>query len=196
MPQEVEIRRLEDRERDNLKGQGLGYCFWELGPELQEAISDEAESVGLAIWNLRKAGTDQYAIARKLRLPLSLVEETLKKFEQHVAFEAGRAMQHFQILDSERIEELITRWMPAACPEGELKVDDDFEHSLKAAYLILTAIGQRLKILEVGQPQAGKDGQGQTNIALLVQQLFQQATGGPADATKTLVLESEAEKLD
>jgi hypothetical protein len=168
------------------------YRFWELGPDLEEALSDEGQELGLKIWSLRKAGCNEYTIAKKLKRPLSLVQDALKQFETCVAFEAGRAMQHLQILDSERIEELITHWMPAACPEGKLKVD--FEHSLKAAYLILTAIGQRLKILQAGQPEAGKDNQGQTNIALLVQQLFQQATGGPADAPRAL--ESETEKLE
>jgi hypothetical protein len=135
--------------------------FWELPLDVQDALNEEGESIGLQIWRLRKNGCNQYLIAKKLGLSISLVEKSLRRFESLVGMEAGGMMQHYRLLDIERIEDLIGRWFPQAVPGGEISTGDDFDHGLKAAYLVLTAIKDQLRILQVGQPGAGKNGQAQ-----------------------------------
>src|SRR5262249_28161143 len=108
-------------------------------------------------WSLLKQGYDRFTISRKLKLPQELVDDVLERFRQYVAMEAGRMLQQYRLLDNERIEDLVQYWWPIAtgCSLDKILADeiskDDFEQSLKSAYLVLNMIEKRMAILVAGQ---------------------------------------------
>ena len=71
-------------------------------------------------------------------------------------------LQHYRLLDCERIEDLVQHWWPIAtgCSldkilPGEMS-EDDFEECLKASYVLLNAIEKRMTILLAGQARRVK----------------------------------------
>jgi hypothetical protein len=131
----------------------------EIPPDIQIALSDEGAQVGLQAWNLLKQGYDRFTISRTLKLPQELVDDILERFRECVAAEAGRMIQHYRLLDSERVEDLIAQWWPVAtgCSLDKILAgetsEDHFEQALKAGYVILNAIEKRVDVLTAGQAQ-------------------------------------------
>jgi hypothetical protein len=174
----------------------------EISPDIQIALSDEGAQVGLQTWNLLKQGYDRFTISRRLKLPQELVDNILERFRECVAAEAGRMIQHYRLLDSERVEDLITHWWPVAtgCSldkilAGEIS-EDDFEHCLKAGYVILSAIEKRMNILVAGQAQKISKAAAQREMLVGLQSALTGGNGdGAASTREGLVLESDAEKL-
>jgi hypothetical protein len=125
-------------------------------PEIQEGLHEEGMMIALKVWRLHKEGCDRYVIARKLKLAQSLIDNILQEFARRLAIETGHLIQYYRHLDNERIEGLIQYWWPIAtgCNPDEILADqiseDDFEHALKAGYIILNAIEKRMEILFLG----------------------------------------------
>jgi hypothetical protein len=114
----------------------------------------------------------------------------LQEFARRLAIEAGRQMEYYRHLDNERIEDLISHWLPIARPASESF--DDLETALKASYVVLNAIERRLKILFGGGPEQSTKAVAQADILVWLQSALAEDA---ASTKKALVLESDAEKL-
>jgi hypothetical protein len=174
------------------------------------AIGEEAAEIGLAIWKLRKEGNNLFEIHEQLELPLDVIRTCLEDFERRVSVDASRALEHYRILDDERIEGLLKVWLPIATGgpikiekvrAGEVFVESDYDRPLRASYFCLQAIERRVKILQASQPEATRNGQGSTQILVWLQSVLpnvqklvgQIESNGRASAKETLILESDAE---
>lgn len=163
---------------------------------------------GLKVWELRKAGYSRREIAERLEIPLKVIDDCLGEFESRIGMGAGRAVEHYRVLDNERIEDLLRYWLPIATGGpiriekkrgGEVFSEADFDRPLRASYFVLQAIERRLKILAAGRPEDRKDGYSQTNVAVWLQsvlpsleKIVQQVEDG---ASTDLVLKRESENL-
>src|SRR5262249_16935185 len=100
----------------------------------------------------------------------------LGEFERAFYPDVGQMIHHYAVLDDQRLEDLIQRWLPAAtgpAPEvekvgrgGQTYIALDTETPIKAAAIVLGAIKGRIKLLVACRPESlnGKDGNTQTNI--------------------------------
>jgi hypothetical protein len=70
-----------------------------------------------------------------------------------MAFDAGCAMEHYRLLDCERIEDVIQCWMQVALGDPSRDSEDDFDLRLKASYAVPEGIGMRQKITLASRPQ-------------------------------------------
>ena len=110
--------------------------------------------LGRQIWHLRKAGYDRIQILEELWISVQQLEDSLTEFESQLGLDAGRAMEHFRQLDSERIEEVLECWMPLALGDGKPADEmNDFDLQLRASYGVLAAINERQKIMLASQPE-------------------------------------------
>ena len=126
--------------------------------------------------------------------------------------EAAQAMEHYRVLDNERIEDLLKCWLPIATGGpiriekirgGQVFSEADFDLPLKASYFVLQAIERRLKIMAASRPEAGKDGYGQTNVMVWLQsvlpslqKIVQELDGDvPESAKQSPVQKRETERL-
>jgi hypothetical protein len=113
--------------------------------------------LGRQIWQLREAGYDRIQILEELTISVQQLEDALREFESQVGFDAGRAMEHYQQLDCERIEDVIQCWMGVALDDSpspdEALDDDDFDLRLRASYGVLAGIDARQKVLLASQPE-------------------------------------------
>ena len=110
--------------------------------------------LGRQIWHLRKAGYDRIQILEELEISVQQLEDSLTEFESQLGLDAGRAMEHFRQLDSERIEEVLECWMPLALGDGKPADEmNDFDLQLRASYGVLAAINERQKIMLASQPE-------------------------------------------
>jgi hypothetical protein len=168
--------------------------------------------IGLQVWRLRKAGHNFYEIHKQLELPLSVIHEACRQFEVRVSMDTARALEHYRSLDDARIESLLKCWLPIAIGgpievqkvrDGQTYTELDCDLPLKASYLVLQAVERRVKLMAANQPGAGKDGQGETNVLVWLQQVLpninkvvQQGKDGSAGGGEPLILESEAENWE
>jgi hypothetical protein len=219
---ESPLRELTQAEYEELISRSRGKHQVSLNAETQlrsgvladaeVARSREAMELGLKVWELRKAGFNRFQILERLEIPLNVIDDCLREFESRIGMEAGRAMEHYRVLDNERIEDLLRCWLPIATGgpiqvekkrAGEVFTEADFDLPLKASYFVLQAIERRLKIMVGSRPEASKDGYGQTNVLVWLQsvlpslqKIVQQVEEGDTEsAKKGVVLKSEAEKL-
>jgi hypothetical protein len=130
-----------------------------LPPAFKLRVMDQEQKLefGRQIWQLCRAGYNRIQILEELAISVQQLEDALREFESQVAFDAGRAMEHYRCLDNERIEEVIQCWMGVALDDppspDEALYDDDFDLRLRASYGALAAIGARQKILLASQPE-------------------------------------------
>jgi hypothetical protein len=161
----------------------------EIAPDIQMALSDEGAQIALQSWSLLKQGYDRFTISRRLKLSQEMVDDILERFQECVAAEAGRMIQHYRLLDSERVEDLIAHWWPTAtgCSLDKILAgetsEDDFERSLKAGFIVLNAIEKRMTILLAGQTQKTTKAAAQRDILVMVQSAL---TGGNGDDTASI----------
>ena len=171
-------------------------CSGELA-NAESAPSQEAMDLGLKIWQLRKAGYSRLQILEQLEIPLKVIDDCLIEFESRIGMEAARAMEHYRVLDNERIEDLLRCWLPIATGGpiriekirgGEVFSETDFDRPLKASYFVLQAIERRLKIMAASRPEVGKDGHRETNVSVWLQsvlpnleRIVQQVDGGATE---------------
>jgi len=150
---------------------------------------EQTLELGRQIWHLCKAGYNRLQILEELAISVQQLEDAFREFESQVAFDAGRAMEHFRLLDNERIEDVIQVWMGVARgdPEQPLETasDNEFDLRLKASYAVLAGIDARLKIMLASQPERTSAREGDTNVLAWVQSAL------AGDAKKPLVLESD-----
>jgi hypothetical protein len=127
------------------------------------AVSEEAFSLAAEAWKMRKAGYSLWTIAKRLSVPIDFLSQVLANFEGNVSLEATRAVDHFRALDLERLEDVIARYMPVALGQEinlQSSEDESFESAMKAAQLVLRAIGQQTTLLGLGDPERGKSAHG------------------------------------
>jgi hypothetical protein len=111
------------------------------------------------------------------------LEDAFREFESQVAFDAGRAMEHYRLLDCERLEEVIQCWMSVALGAPSRADEDDFDLRLKASYAVLEGIGMRQKIMLASRPERTSAREGDTNVLVWLQS----ALAGDASTKKALV---------
>jgi len=172
--------------------------------------------LGAKIWEMRRRGVSRYEVHRQLGIPMEAVNEILAEFQQHFYPDVGAAMSHYAALDDQRLEDLVSRWLPVAtgpAPEvekiarnGQTYTELDTDTPVKAANVVLGAIKGRIQLLMACRPESvngGKDGSGSTNVLMWlnqvmpsIQKVVNQVEGTPVSrGRQTLVLECEAEKL-
>ena len=180
------------------------------------APSSQTMELGRRIWNWRKQGVSIYEIHRKLGIPMEAVKEILEQFERSFYADVGGMIHHYMTLDDARLEALMQRWLPVAtgpAPEvekvgrnGQTYTELDTDIPVKAANIVLGAIKGRIQLLLACRPESvnGKDGSGQTNILMWlnqvmpgIQKVVTEVESVPVSRTgrQNLVLECEAEKL-
>jgi len=165
------------------------------------------------IWEMRRRGLSRYEVHRRLGIPMEAVNEILLRFQQHFYPDVGQAMSHYAALDDQRLEDLVSRWLPVAtgpAPEvekigrnGPIYTELDTDIPVKAANIVLGAIKGRIQLLMACRPESasGKDGSGSTNILMWlnqvmpgIQKVVREVEVAPVSrARQTLVLECEAE---
>jgi hypothetical protein len=111
-------------------------------------LEGAALELGAQAWKLRTEGLDLLNIAKQMNMPLTVLSECLAEFECKVGMEAGRAFYRFRAVDIERLEKVIGQYLPIAI--SKTGKEQDFDKSLKAAYIVLEAIGSRTDLLDFG----------------------------------------------
>lgn len=114
-------------------------------------LGESTTILGRRIWKMALAGKNRDQIARKLNIDLPVLDEALKAFSMRL----GTSVDHYRLLDNDRLERLIGYWLPVATGgpltiekirAGEAFTESDVEHPLQASEFILRAIAQRVKI--------------------------------------------------
>jgi hypothetical protein len=149
------------------------------------AVTEEALELAAEAWKMRKAGSSLWTIAKHLSVPIDFLSQVLASFEAQVSLEARRAVDHFRALDLERLEDVIARYMPVALGQEinlQSSEDESFESAMKAARLVLRAIGQQATLLGLGDPERGKNVHG-TNASVCLQDSLPLITKLVASAT-------------
>ena len=139
--------------------------------------------LGRQIWQLCRAGYNRLEILEELAISVQQLEDSLREFEFQVAMDAGRAMEHYRLLDCERLEDVIQCWMSVALGAPSRADEDDFDLRLKASYAVLAAIDARQKIMLASRPERTSDREGDTNVLVWLQS----ALAGDASTKKALV---------
>ena len=122
--------------------------------------------LGRQIWQLCRAGYNRLEILEELAISVQQLEDSFREFESQVAFDAGRAMEHYRQLDCERLEDVIQCWMGVAlgAPGQALETasDSEFDLRLRASYAVLAGIDARQKIILASQPERTSARKGDT----------------------------------
>jgi hypothetical protein len=178
------------------------------GPPSQQTLE-----TGSKIWEWRKRGLSVYEIHMRLGIPMESVKTILEEFERHFYPDVGAAISQRLALDDARLDNLFATWLPIATAgpvevtkvtkKGEVYSEMDSETSLRAAKVVLEAIGRRVQISVACRPEGlnGKDVSSQTNILMWltqvmpgVQKIVNQVEDTPVSrGRQTLTLECEAE---
>jgi hypothetical protein len=128
------------------------------------AVQEDATKLGRRIWQLALAGNNRDQIAERLKIPVELLDETLYAYRIRL----GLSIDHYRLLDNERLDRLLVRYLPMALggPITIQKIKDgipfcesDFDRPLKAGQFALQLMSQRTKILSAStQLEAGSPG--------------------------------------
>jgi hypothetical protein len=100
--------------------------------------------------------TSLWHIAKQLSVPIDFLVQVLESFEAQLVLEARRAVDYYRAADLERLQKLITHYLPLALLEIDRQNIDaidaaELEYSLKAAHLVLKAIGEKARLLGLGE---------------------------------------------
>jgi hypothetical protein len=168
------------------------------------AVHEEGREIGLKVWEMRKSGKPKRKIVKELGISEAVIDTCLAEFETRMGMEAARMMEHYRMLDDERIEEMMSYWLPIAVHgririahirEGEVYSEVDFDRPLKAGFFCLQAMNMRLKLMSACRPEQAKESG--TNTLIWLQQVMPGITKVVREveaARDSLVLETEAEK--
>lgn len=113
---------------------------------------DDTTKLGRRIWQLALAGNNRDQIAERLKIPLELLDETLYAYRIRL----GLSIDHYRLLDNERLDRLLVRYLPIALggpitiqkiKDGVPFCESDFDRPLKAGQFALQLMSQRTKIL-------------------------------------------------
>lgn len=173
--------------------------------ESEITAGEEGLEIGAKVWQLRKKGWSRTEIRKELGIPQTVLDNCLREFELRMGLEAGRMMEHYRLLDDERIEDLMRYWLPIAC-EGKIRIEHmrsngetytelDFDRPLKAAFWVLAAVNQRLKLMMAARPEGARESQ--TNVLVWLQNVMpgiQKVVQNVEAPREVLILETEAEK--
>jgi hypothetical protein len=120
--------------------------------------------LGRRIWQLALAGNNRDQIAERTKISVELLDETLNAYRLRL----GLSVDHYRALDNERVEKLVTYWLPVATAgplkilritkEGNPIIEEDFDRPLKASQFVLGAIERRVKILGATHELGGAPG--------------------------------------
>jgi hypothetical protein len=121
--------------------------------DLPPVSNDEATTLlGRRIWKLALKGKNRDYIAQKLQVALPILDQALNAYSLRL----GASVDHYRLLDNERLEKLIGYWLPIATGgpvniqkirNGEAFWESDFDRPLHASHFIVQAIQQRLKLM-------------------------------------------------
>lgn len=124
-----------------------------LRASFEAPAADDTLKLGRRIWNLALAGNTRDQIAERIKVPIEVLDEALNAYRLRL----GLSVDHYRMLDNERIEKLITYWLPVATSgplkiqkfdkEGVPFVEEDFDRPLKASQFVLGAMERRIKII-------------------------------------------------
>lgn len=117
---EVPLRVVSTEEAQRITGQPRGS-------------DEETLELGRKIWELALAGRNRDQIAQKLKISIEVLDETLNAYRLRL----GLSIDHYRMLDNERIDQIVSTWMPEATEGG----------NMKSAYLVIQAITTRIRIL-------------------------------------------------
>lgn len=123
---------------------------------------EDTTKLGRKIWQLALAGNNRDQIAERLKIPVELLDETLYAYRVRL----GLSIDHYRLLDNERLDRLLVRYLPMALGgpitiqkirDGEPFSVSDFDRPLEAGKFALQLMSQRAKILSAtGQLEAGE----------------------------------------
>jgi|SRR5215475_1094294 len=114
--------------------------------------SEETAKIGRRIWKLALEGKNKDEIGQKLKLSTAELDSALAVYRIRL----GASVDHYRLLDNERLEAIIARWMPVAVGEpivfrkirdGEPVNEIDVLAPMRAAQTVMQAIDKRLKVL-------------------------------------------------
>lgn len=135
---EVPIRVVSTEEAERIMGQ---------------ASDEKTLELGRKIWELALAGRNRDQIAQSLKIPIEILDETLNAYRLRL----GLSIDHYRMLDNQRIDNIVASWMPVATEgpvrilhlnkKGEAILAEDFDRSMKAAYLVIQSVTTRIRIL-------------------------------------------------
>jgi hypothetical protein len=122
--------------------------------EAKQLRGDSAEDLelGRRIWDLALQGRNRDQIAQKLKISIDMLDNTLNAYRVRL----GLSIDHYRMLDNERIDKIVSSWMPVATEgpvrlltfkKGEPILIEDFDRAMKAAYLVIQSVTTRIRIL-------------------------------------------------
>jgi DNA-binding CsgD family transcriptional regulator len=146
---EQPFRVISTEEAQKLTGRSFG----------SSTDDEETIELGRRIWDLALQGKNRDQIARKLKISIEVLDNTLNAYRLRL----GLSIDHYRMLDNERIDQVIAYWLPVATDpvkiltfqKGDPIVAEDFDRSMKAAYLVIQAMQNRIRILGATNALAG-----------------------------------------
>lgn len=163
------------------------------------SIHEEGLEIGMKVWDARKAGKSKRTIQKELKISDTVMESCLREYEMRLGMEAGRAVEHYRLLDDERLEDMIATQLPIAVHgririeqvrNGEVYSEVDFDRPLKAGYFVLQCINTRLKIMSAARPDGGAK-EANTNVLVWLQQTMPGITKIVQQVQETSLLEEK-----
>lgn len=171
--------------------------------EAEYAAGEEGMELGLKVWQMRKAGYSRSEIRKELGISLTVMDTCLREFELRMGMESARAMEHYRLIDDERIEDMLRYWLPIACHgririehvrDGEVFSEVDFDRPLKAGFFVLAAMNMRLKLMQAARPEGVKEGS--SSVLIWLQSILpgvQKVVRNIEETSPKLILETEVE---
>lgn len=108
--------------------------------------------LGRRIWELASQGKNKDQIAQRLKISSEMLDNALNAYRVRL----GLSVDHYRMLDNERLDKIVATWMPAATEgpvrllafkKGEPIMIEDYDRAMKAAYLIIQAVTTRLRVI-------------------------------------------------
>lgn len=109
------------------------------------------------------AGNNRDQIAERLKISVELLDETLYQY----VIRLGLSKDHYRLLDNERLDRLLLRWLPVALngpitiskiKAGEVFCESDFDRPMEAGKFVLQILEKRAKILGGSAPSEAPAG--------------------------------------
>lgn len=113
---------------------------------------EQTTKLGRRIWQAALAGNNRDQIAERLKIPLEILDEALYAYRLRL----GLSIDHYRLLDNERLDRLLLRWLPVALggpitlqkiKAGEVFTEADFDRPMEASKHVLQILDKRAKIL-------------------------------------------------
>jgi hypothetical protein len=121
---------------------------------------EQTLELGRAIWREALKGRNRDQICIELGIAGPALDLTFQEFSKRL----GTSVDRYRLIDNERIERMITFWMPVATQKMKVMklkgenvfIGEDVDRPMKAAYFVLQAMESRRKILGASATAAGR----------------------------------------